>query len=146
MHVHSSHTRAHTHNRFTAVWILSGTIWVSRYKKKHAPTHTCRGHQSTLICFIHILWSMASSLFNPCTWQLFPQSLSKFSLVYLLAWHPVLHTPYISSPSHCPLFTTHANTIAACFAVVLRLCHLILVSLSTLYLEFYVAASRHISI
>jgi len=30
---------------------------------------------------------------------LVPQSLSKFSLVYLLAWHPPLHTPYISSPS-----------------------------------------------
>ena len=28
--------------------------------------------------------------------SLFPQSLSKFSLVYLLAWHPPLHTPYIS--------------------------------------------------
>jgi len=25
--------------------------------------------------------------------SLFPQSLSKFSLVYLLAWHPQLHTP-----------------------------------------------------
>jgi len=30
---------------------------------------------------------------------LVPESLSKFSLVYLLAWHPPLHTPYISSPS-----------------------------------------------
>jgi len=27
--------------------------------------------------------------------SLFPQSLSKFSLVYLLAWHPPLHTPYL---------------------------------------------------
>ena len=32
-----------------------------------------------------------------------PQSLSKFSLVYLLAWHPQLHTPYISSLNHCLL-------------------------------------------
>ena len=32
--------------------------------------------------------------------SLFPQSLSKFSLVYLLAWHPPLHTPYVSSPNH----------------------------------------------
>jgi len=30
----------------------------------------------------------------------------------------------------------HAHTIATCFAVVLRLCHLIQVSLSTLYLEY----------
>jgi len=47
--------------------------------------------------------------------RLFQQSLSKFSLVYLLAWHPQLHTPYISYPQslscfhntcpyHCKLF------------------------------------------
>jgi len=46
--------------------------------------------------------------------SLFPQSLSKFSLVYLLAWYPPLHIPYISSPSHCFLFATHAHTITAC--------------------------------
>jgi len=63
------------------------------------------------------------------------QSLSKFSLVYILAWHPLLHTPYISSPNHCHIFAAHAHTITTCFAVVLRLRHLILVSLSTLYLE-----------
>ena len=34
-------------------------------------THTYRGHQSSLNCFIHLLWSIASSLFNPCTWQSF---------------------------------------------------------------------------
>ena len=83
---------------------------------------------------IHVLYS------------LFPQSLSKFSLVYLLAWYPPPHTPYISSPNHCLLFATHAHIIGTCFAVVLRLCHLILVSLSTLYLELYLVASRHRSI
>jgi len=36
--------------------------------------------------------------------SLFPHLLSKFSLVYLFAWHPPLHTPYISLPSHCLLF------------------------------------------
>jgi len=51
----------------------------------------------------------------------FPQSLSKFSLFYLLAWHPPLHTPYISSPNHCLLFAAHAYTITTCFAVVPRL-------------------------
>jgi len=45
----------HTHNRFTALWILSGTTWVSRYQKKHSPTHTYRGRQSSLICLIHLL-------------------------------------------------------------------------------------------
>jgi len=52
------------HNQFTALWILSGTTRESRYQKKHSPTHTYCGHQSSLICFLHLLWSMASSLFN----------------------------------------------------------------------------------
>ena len=63
-------------------------------------------------------------------------TISKFSLVYLLAWHPQLH----SSPNHCLLFTAHAHTIATCFTVVPRLCHLNLVFLSTLYLELYLVA------
>jgi len=86
---------------------LSGTTRVSQYQKKHSPTHTYRGHQSSLICLIYLIWFMASSLFNLRTRQSFPfpKSLSKLSLVYLLAWHPPFHTPYISSPNHCLLFT-----------------------------------------
>jgi len=49
-------------------------------------------------------------------------------------------TPYISSPNHCLLFSAHAHTITTCFAVLLKLCHLILVCLSTLYLELYLVA------
>jgi len=98
-----THTHTHTHNHFMALWILSGTTRVRRYRKKHSPTHTHRGHQSSLSTFsiyydpwhplysIHVLYS------------LFPESLSKFSLVYPLAWHPPLHTPCISSPNHCLL-------------------------------------------
>ena len=112
-------------NRFTALCILSRTTRVSRYQKKHSPTHTYHGHQSFLICFLHHL----SSIYVPDS--LFSQSLSKYSLVYLLAWHPPLHTPYTSSPNHCLLFSAHAHTIVTCFAVVPRLCHLIVVSLST---------------
>ena len=29
------------------LWILSGTTRVSRYQKKHSPTHTYHGHQSS---------------------------------------------------------------------------------------------------
>jgi len=92
--------------------------------------YTHRGHQISLSTSSvyydpwHPPYSI-HSLYSP-----FPQSLSKFSLVYLLAWHSPLHTPYISSPNHCLLFAAHAHTIATCFAVLLRLCHLILVSLS----------------
>ena len=52
-----------------------------------------------------------------------------------------------SGPAVCQSLTsadsTHAHTIATCFAVVLILCHLILDSLSTLYLEFYLLASHY---
>jgi len=61
-------------------------------------------------------------------------NLSKF--LWSNSWpgtlHFILHSPHISSPNHCLLFATHAHTIATCFAVVLRLCHLILVSLNPL--------------
>jgi len=50
------HGSTHTQNRFTALWILSGT------------TH---GHQWSLICFLYLLWSMTFSLFNLRAWQSF---------------------------------------------------------------------------
>jgi len=116
-------------------------------RNKHSPTHTYCDHQSSLTCFLHLLWSMASSLFNLRASSLFPQSLSKFSFIYLLVWHPPLHTPYISTSNHCLIFAAHAYTIATCFAVVPRLCHLNLVSLSTLYLELlYLTPHIHLTI
>ena len=42
---------------------------------------------------------------------------------------------------HCLLFATHAHTTTTGFAVVPRLCHLILVSLSTVYLELSIHTS-----
>ena len=33
------------------------------------------------------------------------------ALVYLVAWHPPLHTPYISSPNYCLLFTPRARCL-----------------------------------
>jgi len=48
-HTTSKHKQyIHTHNRFMALWILSGTTWVCWYQKKHSSTHTHRGHQSSL--------------------------------------------------------------------------------------------------
>jgi len=68
----------YTRNRFMALWILSGTTRVSRYQKKHSPTHTHRGRQSSLSAF--------SSYYDPwhppysihMLYSLFPQSLSSF--------------------------------------------------------------------
>jgi len=129
------------YNHFTALWALSGTTRVCWYQKKHSPTHTCRGHQSSLISIFYDPWHPPSSVYVPDS--LFSQSLSKFSLVYLLAWHSPLHTTYISSSNYCLLFAEHAHSTATLFAVVPKLCHLItsiLVSLSTLYLELYLVA------
>jgi len=46
-----------THNHSTALWILSRfcPTQVSLYQKKHSPTYTYHGHQSSLICFFHLL-------------------------------------------------------------------------------------------
>jgi len=107
-----THTHTHTYSRFTALWILSGTTRMSRYQKKHSPTHTIVdiNHPLTASSTSYDPWHPPCSMYVPDS--LFPQSLSKFSLVYLLAWHSPLHTPYISSPNHCLLFAAHAHTIA----------------------------------
>jgi len=73
----------HTQNHNTALWILSGTTRVSRYLKKHSPTHTHRGHQISI--------SASSIYYNPwhppysvhALYSLLPLSLSKLCLVYL---------------------------------------------------------------
>ena len=64
-----------------------------------------------LINFLHLLWSnklppWSIYLLDSPFWQ----PLSRFSLVFLLVWNPLLHTPYISSPNHL-LFATYAHTI-----------------------------------
>jgi len=107
-------TTSTTVSSSTALWILSGTTQVSRYQKKHSPSHTYRDHQSSLICFLHLLQSMASSLFN---FRFFTQSLSSFPSdhshlcplkchhIFLsygqisLPWIILFHTQ-IQSPSH----------------------------------------------
>jgi len=78
-------SNTHTHNRFTALWNLSGTTRMSRYQKKHSPTHTHCGHQSSQSTFsiYYDPWHPPHSIHM--LYSLFPQSLSKFSLVYLLA-------------------------------------------------------------
>jgi len=113
---------------------LSGTTRVSQYQKKHSLTP---------ILIINSPLSASSIYYDPqhppCSIHvpdsLFAQPLFKATLVYLLVW--LLQTSCISSLNHCLLFATHANTIATCFAVVPKLCYLILVSLSTHYLELY---------
>jgi len=132
-----THARTHTHTQ--PFYGSMDFVWnnpESRYQKKHSPTHTYCGqlvinHPLSASSIYYDPWHPPCSIHAPD--NLFPQSLSKFSLVYLLAWHPPLHTPYICSLNPILLFATHAHTIATYFAVVLRLCQLILVSLSQLF-------------
>jgi len=76
---------------------LSGTTQVDRFQKWHSPTQTHPDHQTSFVSFLHLLWSIASSWFNLHASLSFSQPLSNSSLVYLLVWNPLLHTPYISS-------------------------------------------------
>ena len=114
------------YNHFTALWILSGTTGWADTRKKHSTTHTFRGHQSSLICISHLLWSTASMCWIYVPDSLFAQSLSKFSGSTF--WSGTLHFIHFFT-HHCLLFAAHAHThtIATCFAVVPRLCHLILI-------------------
>jgi len=109
---------------------------VSEETFTHSHTHTYPDHQSSFICFLHLLLSIASSLFNLCL-AVFLHSLSPNPL-WSISWsgtlHFILHT-FDSSPIYCFIFTTHAHSITSFFAVVPRLCDLIVLSLSTLYLE-----------
>ena len=127
------HTHAHSHNHFTALWILSGTTQVSQYQKKHSPTHTYRGHQSSLICFIHPAITIHGILpvqFTCLT--VFFHNLSP-SFLWSTSWPGTLHFNSIHSfTQSLSSFATHAHTIATCFTAVPRLCHLNLVSLSSL--------------
>jgi len=51
-----------TNNHFTALWILSGTTRVSQYQKKHYRlTLIVVINPLSLICFLQLLWSKASS-------------------------------------------------------------------------------------
>jgi len=49
---------------------LSGTTQVNQYQKQTF-THTYRDRQSFFICLLHLLWSVASSLFNLRVWDSF---------------------------------------------------------------------------
>jgi len=87
--------------------IHSSRFRVSRYQKKHSPTHSYR-HHSSLICFLHLLWSTSTTtntMFNLHTRQSFstisPSFLWSTSLPGTLYF--ILH---ISSPNHC-LFLQH---------------------------------------
>jgi len=144
-----THTQTHTDTR-RHILRLSGFCsgqprWAGNRRNIHPLTPiVVMSHPLSASSICYDPWHPPCSIY--ITDSISSQCLSKFSLVYLLASYPQLHNLYISSPNHCLLFATHGHTTATCFTVVPRLCHLILVSLSTLYFEFYLVASQHTSI
>jgi len=67
---------------------LSGTTRVSRYQKKHSPTHH-RNHHPIFISFFHLQWSIASSLFKLRAWQ------SSFSRLTIWISNPLLTPSFL---------------------------------------------------
>jgi len=132
-------THTHTHNRFTALWILSGTTRLSRYQKKHLSTHTYRGHQSYLICFIHLIRSTAFSLFNLCTWSFSTISLQVLFRLPLGLAHSTSYSTHFFTQSLSSFRNKcryHRNMF--CFSAnITNMSSNPSLSLSTLYLEFY---------
>ena len=142
---------------------MCGTTWVGWYQKKHSPAYTHPGQRTSFITFLHLQRS-TERIASPSTLNMSPrylslysayvldsplgQPLSRSSLVFLLVLNPQLHTPCISSPNHHHLFTAHAHTNAACSAAISMLCHLHLVSLSSLIgsLSFNLTPHIHLTI
>ena len=77
---------------------------MSKYQRKHSLTHTCCGHQSSLICFFHLLRSMASSLYNLLAWQSSCTISVQVFFGLLLGLALSTHSQYISSPNHSLFF------------------------------------------
>ena len=67
---------------------LSGTTRVSRYQNKHSPIHTHPVHQTSFINFLHLLQSIASSLFNLRAWQSFSTTSLQVLFGLLLGLRP----------------------------------------------------------
>jgi len=97
------HTHMHTHP-YTAVLRLFGFCpgqpgWAGTRRNIHPLTLIMViNHPLSASSIYYDPWHPPCSIYMPGS--LFPQSLFKFSLVSLLAWHPPLHTPYISSTNN----------------------------------------------
>jgi len=129
---------SYLHNTTTTIILrpLSGTTRVSRYQNKHWPIHH-PDHHPIFISFLHLLRSIASSLFKLCAWQSLctTSPCPLWSTSWSRALHHMFHT-FVHPINQCLLFAIHAHTIATCFAVV-SISYLFLVFLSTPYLELY---------
>jgi len=99
-HIHiSTCTCTCTHTQHTVLW-LSGFCpeqpgWAGTRRNIHPLTPIVVINRP---CFLHLLQSMASSLFNPHTWQYFSTISLQVFFGLLLGQALPLHIPYITSP------------------------------------------------
>ena len=126
----------YNHVHFTALWILSGVTRVSRYQKKHTHSHLS---WSSFVLYLHPP-STAIHRILPVQFTRLTVFLHNLclNLLWSTSWSGILHSIPHSlrySPKDCVLFAAHAYTIATCFAIVARLYHPILDSVSTHYLK-----------
>jgi len=84
--LYHTHTHPHTHTQ-PFYGPLSGTTRVSRYQKKHSPTH--HRHHPIFISFFHLPRSIASSLFKLRAWQSF--CTTSFHVLWSTSWSGALH-------------------------------------------------------
>ena len=150
-HMHArTHARTHTHTQpFNG--LRPRTTRVGRYQKKHSPIHAHPNHRTSFINFLHLLLSTLHSILFiqfTCLTVLF-DNLSPGPL-WTSSWvlNPLLHTSCISSPNRHLLFTAHAQTNAACSAVIPMLSSIPNLSLSSLLgnLSFSLMPHVHLTI
>ena len=93
------------------------TAWVRRYQKKHLPTHTHPDHHTSFINFLHLLRSIACSLFNLRAWQSFSttpvQVLFGLSLGLGLSASYYFFTLFATCPYHHSLFCCCTNAMSS---------------------------------
>ena len=130
---------------FNGLW--SGTTRVGQFQKKHSPTHTHPDHRASFISFLHLQWSMASSLFNLHAWQSSRTTSFQVFFGLPLGLEPSTSCSihfFTQSSSSRHLFATHDRTSAAYSAAIPMLCHLHLVSLSAPYLAVYLLVGENV--
>ena len=113
----------HDHSLMHEVTALSG---VSEFLIENRHHHV---HQTSFINFLHLLRLIATSLFNLRARQFFSTPLSRSSLVFLLPWNPLLHTPCISLPNHhlfCNTFPYRRSLFCCNTSVMSSICSLFL--------------------
>jgi len=102
---------------------LSGTTRVGWYQKKHSTSHTLTVRQTSFINFLHLLRSIASSLFNLCAWQSF--STTSLQVLFCLphglepctsySMHFFTQSSFFHNtcPCHCSLFCCNTNAVSS---------------------------------